>query len=421
MSNVRVKAQGTARSGLAFLLAIIMVMSLMSPRFSWANNADGPSNSAITPPIVSDAGIESEEDSDESISDIDSDDVASDAGIESEIDNPNVSDSSIAQDADTSSETTRSGLSVQGDTEALEITGELENDSILYRSRFIGYDHANKGQSSLIYHPSVMKSISGGEAFFAQDQDPVIYFTDGNRAVYCFEPENGLITPNPAIGDSTNKLTFVQKEMLAYILANGQNEYAGYFNNNMDPKPANGYGEAVENANAPALQRQIATQLATWLVGSNHYKSDDVVRKAVIPAGTGGTGAGFAPTPYIAQIAGELLDKAYAALTSSPKLEPSVSVMTPSGTSYTVDLTDENKAISTSLDRSLWQTAILNALKAKGLSGSFNGNILTITGDPGVGTEAYGGTTINATIPASNYSKALLAYFSGNSSSFQGM
>ena len=198
------------------------------------------------------------------------------------------------------------------------------------------------------------------------------YFTDmfegttiGERAVYCFEPDNPYIdvgsdrdeydVNSAPSTDAFKALTQEQKDMLAYVLAEGVTEYTG--------------GD----------HRQVATQLAVWIVGAGHYK-DEWLDRLLPPTGDN---PGIAPNVVIRDEARRLIGVAYDRVLGKPSfVEESVNKeMLWNGTTYSAKLTDTKSQLTAASE---WGMTILSALAGKGLTGTIDDteHSLTITGDP---------------------------------------
>ena len=190
------------------------------------------------------------------------------------------------------------------------------------------------------------------------------YHTDGNRAVYCFEPQNPYIdedTQNAYNVRSDNSpqstlqpLTQEQRDMLAYVLAEGVTEYTNSSNT-----------------------RQISTQLAVWVVGAGHYSNRWF--NVLLPEG----GTGIAPDAAICAEARSLVLSALNKVQGRPSfLESSQPFeMIWNGTAYEATLTDTKGKLTSSSE---WGTIIIAELAKEGLTGTINdrSSSLTITGDP---------------------------------------
>ncbi|MDR3305630.1 MAG: DUF11 domain-containing protein [Clostridiales Family XIII bacterium] len=240
------------------------------------------------------------------------------------------------------------------------------------------------------------------------------FYTTGKQALYCFEPQNPYIntgagydiSQTPA-GPWGQTLTQEQRDMLAYVLVFGERTYRGGTTNSTESD------EVLSYENSGVMDNQIATQLAVWLIGLGYY--DEVngsaqarsYLNAMIPDNGA---AGFAPTAAIAQKARQLLRDAMNSV-SVPAFASGSYKMTQSGGTYTVTITDENKALYKNGAVTAMGASLLAKLTAAGLSGTINSNnTVTITGDPGGGTSTTGGTIISLMGNTVNLSKARLFF-----------
>ena len=203
------------------------------------------------------------------------------------------------------------------------------------------------------------------------------YYTDENRAVYCFEPDNPYIFDDGEydvlsdIHANSRKASIsqLQKDMLAYVLAEGVSEYTG------------------------GSDGQIATQLAVWMTGTGYFMEDDPFLEVMLPSS--GPSPGVAPNTDIRDEARRLLRVAYERAQGEPSFFKSGGPfeMKWNGSAYSANLTDTKGILTNS---SYWGPIIKAALADAGLTGSINDSdhSLTITGDP-----QAAGTNIPFTTP----------------------
>ena len=189
------------------------------------------------------------------------------------------------------------------------------------------------------------------------------------RAVYCYEPSNQYIfeydSRDPDSIDaydilraprSTNTIAAItqeQRDMLAYVLANGVSIYTN--TNNGD---------------------QVATQLAVWMVGTGHY--DDRYFDLLLPPAA--DDCGVAPNDAICKKARELVLDAKDCVRNRPSFaSDGTIIMNWDGVQYTATLTD------TGAGSSDWFEAIESGLQAANMDCTVENGVVSISGDPGAG------------------------------------
>ena len=202
------------------------------------------------------------------------------------------------------------------------------------------------------------------------------YYTTGsgtdNRSIYCFEPDNPYMALeaidrydiHTSIPTHSKKdaISQEQRDMLAYVMAEGVTTYTDSTN-----------------------WKQVATQLAIWMVGAGHYKdtgSESWMNKLLPPAGIN---SGIAPNTDIREEARRLLTVAYAQILEKPSFFSLGDVkMIWNGTTYTVTLIDTKGKLTASSE---WGVAILAQIAAASLAATINDSehTLTITGEPQTG------------------------------------
>ncbi|MDR0887048.1 MAG: DUF11 domain-containing protein [Clostridiales Family XIII bacterium] len=434
------------RQSIAFIIATLMVVSMIIPNFAYAAGKDSVNDAdvASTEALNVKASDEAIETSEGDVAVLDNPATAEDVPVE-----PAVNETPEPTE-DTPIDVVDVGATISEQAEASTQWREAsQNDdppdgaprksaiSALASIVPLGVDftfpltdgakttvYRSFAPTDFQYNTSVMNTLKdqgvAHAAVFANHGARVsFYFAGGNRAVYCFEPGNNAISvvppghkddytiynENTVPSRPTGVMDDVQKEMLAYVLANGQPEYTGYWAGRLGSYNDDTIVEWTGSTAPYGLVKQSATQICTWLIGENSYKKDDVIRNAMIPVG----GTGFAPSAEVAKLANQYLDAAYASLTSTPTL-PALTEMTWSNSenAYVADLNDDesdgDNAFGKSPDGQTWKNAIIAQLQNQGLTGSFVGNTLHVKGEP-----TTSGKTINVTIKSAQ-KKALIAY-----------
>ena len=246
--------------------------------------------------------------------------------------------------------------------------------TVLKVDRTSGFTYNFSGAASLPDEFGRVYYDSGEPLPYRVHGDQVnFYYTTGpgtgNRAVYCFEPDNPYLSENDPydiyndIPSHSQKasITQEQRDMLAYVMAEGETEY-------------------IDSTN----EDQVATQLAIWMVGAGHY--NDGWLEDLLPSSGGNPG--IAPTQAICDKARELIATAMSCVLDRPSFANIGDVkMDWDGLTYSITFTDTNNELT---NTSVWGVAILSKLQIPGFTAVIDDitHTLTITGDPGLtGTE----------------------------------